>query len=154
MCGRSNSWSDMQKEISNYFPLGVGEQSEIVGVIMGLCKAEGHAKVVSALQVGNEIGRQMESHPIGVEKTEAAVAAVKLAHGNTSPILLLITGAVTSESSFVFVVINALHLLKPDSAARSYAGKRFSDFVAESCVHGACVACTAEFALAFVSMAL
>ena len=49
--------ADMQKELSDYFPLGVGEQSEVAGVIMGFCKAEGHAKVVSALQVSNEVGR-------------------------------------------------------------------------------------------------
>ena len=48
--------ADMQKELSDYFPLGVGEQSEVTGIIMGLCKAEGHAKIVSALQVCNEVG--------------------------------------------------------------------------------------------------
>jgi hypothetical protein len=96
----------------------------------------------------------MESHPLGVEKTETAVAAVKLGDRNTSPILPLVAGAVTSACSFVFVVINALRLLKPDAAAERYAGKRFSNFVAESFVHSAwLVAYKADFALAFICMA-
>jgi len=72
----------------------------------------------------------MESHSLGVEKAETAVAAVELADGNTSPIFPLVADAVTSACRFVFIVINTLRLLKPDSVAQRYAGKRFSNFVA------------------------
>ena len=77
----------------------------------------------------------MESHSFSVEETETAVATVKLAHGNTSPIILLVAGAETSAGGFVFVIINALRLLEPDAVAQRYAGKRFPDFVAEGLVH-------------------
>ena len=49
--------TNVEKEISDYFSLDAGEQSEVSGVIMGLSKAKGHAKVVSALQVCNEESR-------------------------------------------------------------------------------------------------
>ena len=48
--------ADMQEELSDYFPLGIREQSEVVGEVMGFCKAEGHAKIVSPLQVSYEVG--------------------------------------------------------------------------------------------------
>jgi len=48
--------ADMEKEFSDNFPLDVGEQSEVAGVITGLCKAEGHSTGVSTLQIRNEVG--------------------------------------------------------------------------------------------------
>ena len=77
----------------------------------------------------------MESHPLGVEKTETAVTAAKFAYGNASPILLFVAGAVTGACSFVLVVIHALRLLKPNAASQLYAGKCFSNAVAEGFVH-------------------
>ncbi len=125
----------VHKKLPDDFSLGVGEQSEVAGVIMGLCKAEGHPELVSAVQIGNEVSRQMEPHPLGVEKGETAVTPIKFAHWNASPILLLVAGAVTSAHSFVLIVINPLRLLEPNAAAQRDTGKRFSDFIAEAYIH-------------------
>ena len=77
----------------------------------------------------------METHPLGIEKAEAAVATVKLAHRNARPIILLVTVTITSACSFVLMVINALCLLQSDAAAKCYTGECFSNFVAEFFVH-------------------
>lgn len=96
-----------------------------------------HVVIAKAFQLGDEVSGQMEAHPLGVEKTEAAGATLQLRGWDTTPIFFFVFGTVASERRRIGVIVETLRLLEANALAELHAGKRFLDEIAERVVHGA-----------------
>ena len=87
----------------------------------------------------------MEAHPLGVEETKAAVAAVKLLNGNATPIVLLVVRAKAGACGSRFVVIDPLCMLQANPAAERNSSEGLSDGLAKSFIHGRRVATPSQY---------
>jgi hypothetical protein len=84
---------------------GRQQRKRAIGEAAWISEMENHVVPVKTPQLGDEIRGKMEAHPLGVEKTETAVATVQLQGWDTTPVFCLVAGAVTSARSRIVVIV-------------------------------------------------
>src|SRR5579859_7085523 len=92
-------------------------------MVVQVSQMENRAAAVKPLQLCNKVGRQMKSHPFGVEEAQTAMAAVQFLGRDSAPILLLVVRTIAGAGPGVFVIVKPLCLLKPDAVAEFYSGE-------------------------------
>ena len=105
-----------QQELAHGFALGSRQCAKArCRSLRHINQMEQDFRLQGAFEVGDQIRRQMKSHPVGIEKAQAVAIPVEVCDGNRGPVVLLILRTIRRQRTLVGIIIETPPLAKADA---------------------------------------